>query len=157
MFREDKYTYFRIESYPETIYAVIFIYPYLSDEVVDKMPKQSHDSHQALASMQPDIHTTRLMTFDKARVALSECGIQRGSDCSLRAPRLNPGPRRWLTRYWCRTHRGRWSNPLPSLCSLGWWHRHSAAGCEESQSHAERPVGEYSTPPSHPDGVPSPS
>jgi hypothetical protein len=40
------------------LYAVIFIYLYLSDEVVDKVPKQSHDSHQALTSMQPNIHTT---------------------------------------------------------------------------------------------------
>jgi hypothetical protein len=27
------------------LYAVIFIYLYLSDEVMDKVPKQSHDSH----------------------------------------------------------------------------------------------------------------
>jgi hypothetical protein len=40
------------------LYAVIFIYIYLSDEVVDKVPKQSHDSHQALTSMQQNIHTT---------------------------------------------------------------------------------------------------
>jgi hypothetical protein len=40
------------------LYAVIFIYFYLSDEVVDKVPKQSHDSHQALTSMQQNIHTT---------------------------------------------------------------------------------------------------
>jgi hypothetical protein len=40
------------------LYAVIFIYLYLSDEVMDKVPKQSHDSHQALTSMQQNIHTT---------------------------------------------------------------------------------------------------
>jgi hypothetical protein len=39
------------------LYAVIFIYLYLSDEVVDKVPKQSHDSHQAVTSMQQNIHT----------------------------------------------------------------------------------------------------
>jgi hypothetical protein len=39
------------------LYDVIFIYLYLSDEVMDKEPKQSHDSHQALTSMQPNIHT----------------------------------------------------------------------------------------------------
>jgi hypothetical protein len=33
------------------LYAVIFIYHYLIDEVVDKVLKQSHDSHQALTSM----------------------------------------------------------------------------------------------------------
>jgi hypothetical protein len=40
------------------LYAAIFIYLYLSDEVVDKVSKQSHDSHQALTSMQPNIHKT---------------------------------------------------------------------------------------------------
>jgi hypothetical protein len=40
------------------LYDVIFIYLYLSDEVVDKVPKQSHNSHQSLTSMQPNIHTT---------------------------------------------------------------------------------------------------
>jgi hypothetical protein len=40
------------------LYAVIFIYLYLCDEGVDKVPKQSHDSHQALTSMQQSIHTT---------------------------------------------------------------------------------------------------
>jgi hypothetical protein len=39
------------------LYAMIFIYLYLSDEVVDKVSKQSHDSHQALTSMQQNIHT----------------------------------------------------------------------------------------------------
>jgi hypothetical protein len=39
-------------------YVVIFIYLYLSDDVVDKVLKQSHDSHQALTSMQQNIHTT---------------------------------------------------------------------------------------------------
>jgi uncharacterized protein YutE (UPF0331/DUF86 family) len=38
--------------------VVIFIYLYLSDEVVDKVLKQSHDSHQELTSMQQNIHTT---------------------------------------------------------------------------------------------------
>jgi hypothetical protein len=75
-------------------YAVIFIYLYLSDEVVDKVPKQSHESHEALTSMQPNIHTTRLTTLDITWVAPSECRIQRGSDCSLWAPCLNAGLRR---------------------------------------------------------------
>jgi hypothetical protein len=76
------------------LYAVIFIYLYLSDEVVDKVLKQSHDSHQALTSMQPNIHTMRLTILDITWVAPSECRIRRGSDCSLRAPCLNPGLRR---------------------------------------------------------------
>jgi hypothetical protein len=32
-------------------YVVIFIYLYLKDEVVDRVPKRSHDSHQALTSI----------------------------------------------------------------------------------------------------------
>jgi hypothetical protein len=40
------------------LYAVIFIYLYLSDEDVDKVPKQSHDSHQAFTSMKQNIHMT---------------------------------------------------------------------------------------------------
>jgi hypothetical protein len=33
------------------LYDVIFIYLYLSDEVMEKVPKQSHNSYQALTSM----------------------------------------------------------------------------------------------------------
>jgi hypothetical protein len=40
------------------LYAMIFIYLYLSDEVMDKVPKQSHNSHQALTSMKQNIHMT---------------------------------------------------------------------------------------------------
>jgi hypothetical protein len=40
------------------LYVVIFIYLYLSDEVMDKVLKQSHNSHQALTTMQPNNHTT---------------------------------------------------------------------------------------------------
>jgi hypothetical protein len=46
------------------LYVVIFIYVYLSDEVMDKVSKQSHNSHQALTSMQQSIHTMRLTTLD---------------------------------------------------------------------------------------------
>jgi hypothetical protein len=51
--------------------------------------------------------------------------------------------------------RGRWPDPLPSSCSLGWWHLRFTAGREESQSRAERSTDECSAPPPHPDGVPS--
>jgi hypothetical protein len=139
------------------LYAVIFIYLYLSDEVVDMVPKQSHDSHQALTSIQENIHTMQLTTLDITWVAPSECGTWRGSDCSMWAPCLNPGPRRWLTRCLCLMHRGHWPDPLPSSCSLRWWCPRSAAGCGKSRSHAERPVDECSTPPSHPGDAPSPS
>jgi hypothetical protein len=64
------------------LYGVMFIYLYLSDEVMDKVPKQSHDSHQALTSMQQNIHTMRLTTLDITWVAPSKCK-RRGSDCSL--------------------------------------------------------------------------
>jgi hypothetical protein len=94
-------------NYTPKLYAVIFIYLYLSDEVMDKVPKQSHDSHEALTSMQPNIHTMRLTTLDITWVAPSECGIQRGSHASLRAPCLNPRLRRWLSRCLCLTRRGR--------------------------------------------------
>jgi hypothetical protein len=139
------------------LYAVIFIYLYLSDEVVDKVPKQSHDSHQALTSMQQNIYTTQLTTLAITWVAPSECGTRRESDCSLQAPCLNPGPRRWLTRCLCLMRRGRWPDPLPSSCSLGWWCSRSAAGCGESRSRAEQPLDECLAPPSHLGGAPSPS
>jgi hypothetical protein len=139
------------------LYVVIFIYLYLSDEVVDKVPKQSHDLHQALTSMQQNIHTTPLMTLDITWVAPSECGTRRGSDCSLRAPCLNPGPRRWLTRCLCLTRRGHWPDPLPSSCSLGWWRPRSVARYREFRSHAKRPVDECSALLSHSGGAPSPS
>jgi hypothetical protein len=54
IFGEEIYKYFKIESYPK-LYAVIFIYLYLRDEVVDKVPKQSHDSYQELTSMKQNI------------------------------------------------------------------------------------------------------
>jgi hypothetical protein len=54
MFGEEMYKYVRIESYPK-LYAMIFIYLYLGDEVVDKVLKQYHDSHQALTSMKQNI------------------------------------------------------------------------------------------------------
>jgi hypothetical protein len=40
------------------LYPMIFIYLYLSDEVMDMVLKQHHDSHQALTCMQQNIHTT---------------------------------------------------------------------------------------------------
>jgi hypothetical protein len=91
------------------------------------------------------------------QVTPNDCRIQKGSGCSLRAPCPNFGLRRWLSRCLCLTHRGRWSDPLPSSCSLGWWRLRSAAGFRESRSRVERPVDECSAPPSHPGGVPSPS
>jgi hypothetical protein len=40
------------------LFVVIFINLYLSDEVIDKVPKKTHDSHQALTSMNQNNHTT---------------------------------------------------------------------------------------------------
>jgi hypothetical protein len=107
--------------------------------------------------MKQNIHMMQLTTLDMTWVAPSECGTQRGSDNSLQAPCLNPGPRRWLTRCVCLTHSGRWPDPLPSSCSLGWCRPCSIAGHWESQSHVERPVDECSAPVSHPSGAQSPS
>jgi hypothetical protein len=139
------------------LYAMIFIYLYLCDEVVDKVLKQSHDSHQALTSLKQNIHTMQLTTLNTTWVSPSECGTRKGSDCSLWAPCLNRGPRRWPTRCLCLTHRGHWPDPLPSSCSLRWWCPRSIAGYGESRSHDERLVDLCSAPLSHPGGAPSPS
>jgi hypothetical protein len=93
----------------------------------------------------------------QTQVTPNDCGIRRGSGCSLRAPCLNSGLRRWLSRCLCLMHRGHWPDPLPSSCSLGWWHLRFTAEREESQSCAERLADECSAPPPHPGGVPSPS
>jgi hypothetical protein len=53
--------------------------------------------------------------------------------------------------------RGHWPDPLPSSCSLRWWHLLFTAGREESQSRVERSADECSAPPPHPGAVPSPS
>jgi hypothetical protein len=128
------------------------------DEVVEKAPKQpttlnKHAQTQTSIIKQAMTNATLLLT----RVTPNDWEIRRGSGCSLRAPCPNSGLRRWLSRCLCVIRRGHWPDTLPSSCSLGWWCLHSAAGCGESQSRAERPVDECSAPPSHPGGVPSPS
>jgi hypothetical protein len=125
---------------------------------MDKAPKQpmtptKHTQTQTSIIKQAMTNATLLLT----QVTPNDCEIQRGSGCPLRAPCPNPGLRRWLTRCLCLKHRGHWPDPLPSLCSLGWWPSRSVAGCGESRSHTERPVDECSAPPSHPGGAPSPS
>jgi hypothetical protein len=94
-------------------------------------------------------------TLLQTRVTPNDCGIRRGSGCPLQAPCPNSGLRSWLSRCLCLMRRGRWPNPLPSSCILGWWHLRFAVGREESQSHAERSADECSAPPPHPGGVPS--
>jgi hypothetical protein len=89
-------------------------------------------------------------TLLQTRVTPNDCGIRRGSGCSLQAPCLNSGPRRWLSRCRCLMRRGRWPDPIPSSCNLGWWHLRFTAGSEESQSRAERSTDECSAPPPHP-------
>jgi hypothetical protein len=96
-------------------------------------------------------------TLLRTQVTPNNCGIWRGSGCSLWAPCSNSGLRRWLSRCLCRMRRGRWPDPLPSSCSLGWWRLRLTARCGESRSRAERLADECSAPPSHPGGVPSPS
>jgi hypothetical protein len=125
---------------------------------MDKVPKQpttptKHAQTQTPIIKQAMTNTTLLLT----RVTPNDCEIRRGSGCPLRAPCSNPGPRRWLTRCLCLTHKGHWPTPLLSSCSLGWWCPRSTARYGESRSHAERPVDECSVPLSHPGGEPSPS
>jgi hypothetical protein len=121
---------------------------------MDKAPKQpttpnKHAQTQTSIFKQVMTNATLLLT----QMTPNDCGIWRGSGCSLWAPCPNSGLRRWLSRCLCLTHRGHWPDPLPSSCSLGWWHLCSVAGCGESQSRVERPVDECSAPPSHPGGV----
>jgi hypothetical protein len=125
---------------------------------MDKAPKQpmtptKHAQTQTSIIKQAMTNATLLLT----RVTPNDYEIRRGSGYSLWAPCLNYGLRRWLSRCLCLTYRGHWPDPLPSSCSLRWWHLRSAAGCGEPRSHAERPVDECSAPPSHPSVVPSPS
>jgi hypothetical protein len=76
-------------------------------------------------------------TLLPTQVTSNDYGIRRGSGCSLWAPCLNSGPRRWLSRCLCLMHRGRWPDPLPSSCSLRWWRLRSVAGCGECRSRAQ--------------------
>jgi hypothetical protein len=48
---DKKYKYFRIETKPQTICCDFYL-SLLKDEVVAKVPKQPHDSHQALTRME---------------------------------------------------------------------------------------------------------
>jgi hypothetical protein len=126
------------------------------DEVVDKALKQpttptKHAQIQTSIIKQAMTNVKLLLT----RMTPNDCEIRRGSGCPLRAPCPNPRMRRWLTRCLCLTRRGSWPDPLPSSCSLRWWHPRSIAGCRESSSRAEWLVDECSVPPSHPGGVPS--
>jgi hypothetical protein len=114
-----------------------FIYLNIN-EVVDKEPKQpttptKHAETQSSIIKQAMTNATLLLT----RVTPNDCGIRRGSGCSLRAPCPNSGLRSWLSRCLCLMHRGRWSDTLPSSCSLGRWHLRSTARCGESRSNAE--------------------
>jgi hypothetical protein len=95
-------------------------------------------------------------TLLQTRVTPNDCEIQRGSGYPLRAPCPNSGPRRWQSRCLCLMHRGRWPDPLPSSCSLGWWRLCFTAGREESQSRAEQSADECSAPLPHPGGCHTP-
>jgi hypothetical protein len=93
----------------------------------------------------------------QTQVTPNNCGIRKGSGCSLWAPCPNSRPRRWLSRCLCLMRRGYWPDPLPSSCSLRWWRPLFAVGREESQSRAERSADDCSVLPPHPGGVSSPS
>jgi hypothetical protein len=137
--------FYETQLYAQGIEGKYCHFIYLNkDEVVNKAPKQpTTPTKQTQTSIikQAMTNATLLLT----RVTPNDCEIRRGSGCSLWAPRLNPGLRRWLTKCLCLTRRGRWPDPPPSSCSLGWWRLRSAAGCGESQSHAERPVASADT------------
>jgi hypothetical protein len=51
---DKRHTYFRIKMKPQTICCDFYL-SLLKDKVVDKVPKQSHDSHQALTSIKLNI------------------------------------------------------------------------------------------------------
>jgi hypothetical protein len=127
------------------------------DEVVDKVPKQPTTSNNTQTQTSIIKQVMANTTLLRTQVTPNDCGIRRGSGCSLWASCLNSGLRRWLSRCLCLTRRGHWPDPLPSSCSLRWWHLPFTAECEESRSHAERSADECSAPPPHPGGVPSPS
>jgi hypothetical protein len=126
--------FYETQLYAQGIQGKCCNFIYLNkDEVVDKAPKQpttptKHTQPQTPIIKQTMTNATLLLT----QVTPNDCEIRAGSDCSLRAPCLNPGLRRWLTRCLCLTHRGRWSDPLPSSGSLEWWHLCSTDGCGES-------------------------
>jgi hypothetical protein len=155
--------FYETQLYAQGIEGKCCHFIYLNkDEVMDKAPKQpttptkhaqTQTQTQTPIIKQPLTNVTLLLT----QVTPNDCKTRRGSACSLRAPCLNPGLRRWLTRCLCLMRRGRWPDPLPSSCSLGWWYLRSAAGCGESRSRTEQLVDECSAPLSHPGGVPSPS
>jgi hypothetical protein len=122
------------------------------DEVMDKVPKQpttpnKHAQTQTSIIKQAMTNATLLLT----QVTPNDCGIQKGSGCSLRTPCPNSRLRRWLFMCLCLTHRGHCPDPLPSSCSLRWWRLCSVVGCTEWT------VDKCSAPLSHHGGVPSPS
>jgi hypothetical protein len=51
---DKKYMYFIIETKPQTICCDFYL-SLLKDEDMDKVPKQSHDSHQALTRIKQNI------------------------------------------------------------------------------------------------------
>jgi hypothetical protein len=55
---DKEYKYFRIKTKPQPICCDFYL-SLLKDEVMDKVPKQSHDSHQALTSMETKHQTRR--------------------------------------------------------------------------------------------------
>jgi hypothetical protein len=125
---------------------------------MDKAPKQpttptKHAQTQTSIIKQAMTNATLLPT----QVTPNDCEIQRGSGCPRETLCLNPGLWRWQTRCLRQMHRGHCPDPLPSFGTLGWWHWSSVAGCGETRSRVERPIDEYSSPPSHPGGALSPS
>jgi hypothetical protein len=104
-------------------------------------------SVMALNSTRPERGTSLILY--RGAVVMPRCSSKARGDCLLRAPCPNSGPRRWLFRCLCSMRRGHWPDPLPSSCSLGWWRPLFTAGCEESQSRAERSANECSALPPH--------
>jgi hypothetical protein len=101
--------FYETQLYTQGIEGKCCHFIYLNkDEVMDKVPKQprtptKHPQPQTPIIKQAITNATLLLT----QVTPNDYEIRRERGCSLRDPCLNPGLRRWLTRWLCLLCRGR--------------------------------------------------